>query len=666
MKPHASASLRDLRVGGLRRDEVTFQGGVVLKETKTSLLAWDRLRVEVASGEARAAIKADPRDDGETILDVTAEAPTSESDRSRRARGSLAARWGRTGVEVRQLGLILTGGGRPDAPVFAARGRYDREAGTLVLEPVAADRGPGTLSLAPEGVRVSGIGRAGALRATGALVGDLAALRGMGLLGGSGWDGPWSARAALERTGDGLRVGGRFDLADLSRPDPDGAGRRSEGPVAVSFNALYRDDACRLDLAELAATTRYATLEASGSVADPGGRREADLKGTLTPDWRAINGWLADRVEPGARAAGRPRAWHVRGLLAGGTVSEVLKGLDGEIGLDLTGADIYGLHVGPAPIVLRARDGKLAFVPIDATLNEGRVHLEPSLTLGDDEHGPALRLGPESTIADARINDEVSRRVLSFVAPVLDNATRVNGRVSVDLDEAVVPLGGDSRRGTTVDGEVVFQDVAFAPGPLADQLLGLIGRDDRPSLKLNQPVSLTIADRKVYQRGLSLPLGGISRVDLEGWVDFDRNLALTATLPVTRAMVGNRPVLGDIVEGTAIRVPIRGTLRKPEIDREAMNLAMKDLGKTLLERGIGRGAAELLDATGPGPRPERAPPADPRAAPRPPAGEAGAAPPQPRAHSLTLRIGWAIIVRSYAVGSVLITSAQGREFWARL
>jgi translocation and assembly module TamB len=191
---------------------------------------------------------------------------------------------------------------------------------------------------------------------------------------------------------------------------------------------------------------------------------------------------------------------------------------------------------------------------------------------------------------------------------VLDRATRVRGRVSADIDEAVIPLAERSGKGITVEGDVVFQDVEFIPGPLVDELFRLIGKEDRPSLKLNQPVALTIAERRVLQRGLAIPVGGLTQIEMEGWVDFDRNMALTASLPVTPALVGDVPVLKDIVEGTRISVPIRGSLSKPEIDREALKLAMKDLGKTLLERGATRGAAALLERLVRGRDPNAPPP----------------------------------------------------------
>ena len=411
--------------------------------------------------------------------------------------------------------------------------------------------------------------------------------------------------------GETPRVRGTLDLAALATRLPHALGlpegmRPEPEMPRLRFDATYRPEADRIDLAELVLASRYGTLEASGSLSDLRGDQMADLRGTLTPDWNAINARLADRVEPGARVTGKPRGVTLRGSLGRVAREGALKAIDAEIGIELTGADLYGMKLGPTPIVLRARDGALTLDPIETTLNAGTIHLGPVLAL-DDKDGPALKLGPESSIADAEVNDTVSHRVLSFVAPVLDNATRARGRVSVALKDAVFPLGNDSKRKLMVDGSVVFNDVEFLPGPLAHDRLALIGRDDQPGLKLDEPISLTIADRRVTQHGLALPLGKLTRIELDGWVDFERNLNLTARLPVTSKMVLNRPVLSGIVEGTKFEVPIRGTLQKPEIDKDAMNLALKGFGKALLERSLTQGIPGLIERLAQ-PRDPNAPP----------------------------------------------------------
>jgi hypothetical protein len=399
--------------------------------------------------------------------------------------------------------------------------------------------------------------------------------------------------------GEPARFEGTLDLAALARQLPH-ALRLPEGvsldeePLGLTFKVLYHRDADRLDFGRISLAGRYAALEAAGSLTDLSGKKVAELNGRLTPDWTAINRLLAERIEPNARVQGQPWTVRFQGALGGDRQGGWLEAIDAYLGIKLTAAEVYGMRLGPTSIVLRARQGKLAIEPIDATLNAGRVHLEPQLVL-DDEKGSAIRLGPSSSITDAEINDEVSHRVLSFVAPVLDRATRVRGRVSVGVEDAVFPLSGESKQKTQVEGSVVFNDVEFVPGPLGHELLGAIGRSDVAGLRLNEPVALTIADRRVYQEGLALPIGKLTQIELEGWVDFDRNLEMTASLPLTSQLIANRPVLRSIVEGTKFQVPIRGTLKKPEIDKEAMNLALQDLGQRLLFQGATQGLPNLLN-----------------------------------------------------------------------
>jgi translocation and assembly module TamB len=467
-----------------------------------------------------------------------------------------------------------------------------------VLTPRPAAEGPpAAIALAPDGLRIAGLGRPKGLRVDGTLSGDLKALGRLvaswGGPVGDGLAGRWAARGLVEETDDGWQFGGQLDLPDT--------------PARMALRAGYQPGRERIELTELVLTSRYAALEGSGLLTALDGSWRVDLLGALTPDWNAINRQLRERIEPRARIAGRARPVRLQGSLADGK----LDALEGELGVDLTAADIFGMSLGPTPVVLRARGGQLRIDPIDTSLNQGRLHLEPEIVFNDSA-GPMLRLGPESSLTDARINDEVSHRVLAFAAPVLDQATRARGRVSVRLKEATFPISEDPARlkAANVTGAVLFQDAEFVAGPIADQLFDLIGMADRPSIKLNQPVTLAIADRRVYQRGLAIPLGQLNEITMEGWVDFDRKLAMNASLPLLPTMWRDnpdRPLLNNLFGGLRITVPIRGTLDKPEVDGNAFDVAMQDLGKSLLERTAGRGAVDLLQRLFP-PRDPNAPP----------------------------------------------------------
>lgn len=537
--------------------------------------AWDMALVSVAASGASGRVELRPT--GESV-GVTARFASDLAglDPTQRVEVSLDGSW--TGSRRRLAcdrvaARVLV----PDAPPrfeVAARGEYDGSAGSIRFDPIP---GPGSTSgpirLAPAGLRVTGLG------------GDLATLR---VEGGFEGDMPtassptehWSARVFATGDEAGFRFGTRASTDASTGP----------GVGSVQFAGRYDRAEDRVALLELEGRSSFGVLTGTGGMTDLAGSRRFDLQGQVKPDYAAITAWLASAVEPGAKINGGSRPFRLAGVLGG---PDPLGSVVGEVGFDLIQADIYGMKLGPAPVVVRAKDGQILVDPISTTLNEGHIRLEPEIVPRDATGAPVFRLGKNSSIREAQINDEVSRRVLAFVAPILEGTTRASGRVSVDLDRAEFPLTSGRSKAVQVDGQVVFADVAFAPGDLANDLLGAIGRRDAV-LRLDQPVTLTIADGRINQRGLAVPIGGLTRIEVAGWVDFDKNLALTASVPVTSAMLGNNPLLSDIAAGTMVRLPISGTLNRPTIDQEAFANNMKEMGKSLLTRGATRGALELL------------------------------------------------------------------------
>jgi hypothetical protein len=402
---------------------------------------------------------------------------------------------------------------------------------------------------------------------------------------------------------DGARFNGRLDVGKTPWTDR---------PLAVRLEGSYHATPRELTIARLVVNDRHGALDAKGHIRGSEDRPFVSLSGRVAPDWQWVNETLTQKVEPGAHVEGDSISFEAQGPISLSS-SDLLKDLKADMRAAVREVDIYGLRVGSTVIHAQTAGGKISIEPIDTTLNGGRVHLEPEL-VRDEEYGMLLRLGSNSTIADAEINDEVSHRVLAFLVPVMDRATRAHGKVSVDVSRAEIPLRSDAGRRAVVEGEVVFSNVEFAPGPLAQDLLVMVGRPDLPALRLNEPVVMSVADGKVYQRGLAIPVGKLTQIRLEGTVDFERNLDLVASMPLTPAMFGNTDLLSGITAGMRLDLPIRGTLSKPKIDKEAFTTALKDMGKTFLQRGAVFGAAELLERLT-RPRDPNAPPPPPRMTP---------------------------------------------------
>ncbi len=203
-------------------------------------------------------------------------------------------------------------------------------------------------------------------------------------------------------------------------------------------------------------------------------------------------------------------------------------------------------------------------------------------------------LQPGSSLENVSINDAVSQKVLTFIAPVLDQATHVHGQVSAQFDRAEFPIGGDAGRTMTVIGNIVFNNVAFGAGPLGSEVLALAGKKPDTALKINQPVQLTIADNRINQSGFEVPIGPRARVKVQGSVGFDQTLRLRADVPVTGAMLGRDQMFENLAGGTTIPVPIGGTLEHPTVDRGALAAAVKEITRSVLKRGAEQEATDFL------------------------------------------------------------------------
>ncbi len=397
--------------------------------------------------------------------------------------------------------------------------------------------------------------------------------------------------------GAAVELQGQVDLDGLLWSSADG--HLEVPPLSLSVRARY-DDEGAIDLQDLVVTGPTGTLQASGRIDDPMGRRRADISGTLDADWNEVRARLAEVVEPEAYVEGGPVRFHLSGPLDGGPApGDIWRDLDAEAGVELTAADAFGLHVGPTILAARSSLGEITIDPIRAPVNGGTVELFPELDL-TDEGAATLRLGPRSRVADVEVNDEVSRRVLSYVAPIMAQATRAHGRVSAAFTRAEFPIelgieppSGPPRH-TIVEGTVVFRDVEFVPGPLADALIGLVKKDGHPVMRLDEPVVLAIADGRVYQRGFAVPIVGAARIELEGSVGFDKSLDLVASVPFSAEMFGRAEAIGNLVDGVRVSVPITGTLEKPQLDKKAFLDQLAGTGVDVLGRTAVRGGVDLL------------------------------------------------------------------------
>ena len=605
-----NAAFRNLRVGGLplvgkvQREQLTLDGKVGGHAMPSGWPeSWKDLSLHGLSGDSDLTLSAQV---GGTASDMVLSGRASTSlnldNRRHRLEGELLAKSAQRTwtTEKLSLGMVRPSkwgpGVAPDEAIrWEGKGRYDPQRDELAVESLASPPHPPTQHetwiTGNQTLRASGLKSLGAAQIEVAASADLSSLGRWLSPNDPLWGGWINALAHARRDQELWKLGLRLEIRDAERTAGDGTNMGLAGSVVMTANGGYTPSNDRLELTELTLKAPYLQAEGAGVVRDLTGRTDLDLKGSLNPDWKAIEALLARKVEPNARIAGRPRAWRLAGTLDGLPAFDRMGKLEGEIGVQIDSLDVFGMRLSAVPVVLRSANGRLTVDPIDSKLNSGILHLEPELVRGKDD-STWLHFGRESSLEGAVVNDEVSHRVLSFAAPVLDGATRVEGRVSLALADAYFPLFAPLEAQARIEGDLLFDDVRFMPGPLADELLGVFQRDRRPLAVLRDPITVRIAGRKVYQEGLTIPVGNIASIGVNGSVDFDQNLDLVARFALTppRSSV---PVLTPILKNAKFDLPIRGTLKDPKIDGDALKAHWAEIGTDLLGNSVEAGVNGL-------------------------------------------------------------------------
>ena len=187
----------------------------------------------------------------------------------------------------------------------------------------------------------------------------------------------------------------------------------------------------------------------------------------------------------------------------------------------------------------------------------------------------------------------MSTQWLRYVTPILADATEINGRLGIKLNEARINI--DDPTQTRIRGQIEFDEVRLIAGTLVNQLIQTTQRLKTASLNAGSPtkpqdpstlvkiptqaVDFTVANKITAHERFRLD---IDRAQLltTGQVDFDGNLALTAMLPLDPRWLGQ-----DLqrLSGQTLHLPIAGTLERPYLDASNLQSIITQLGVQVIQ-----------------------------------------------------------------------------------
>ncbi len=381
----------------------------------------------------------------------------------------------------------------------------------------------------------------------------------------------------------GDRLQGQIDVtcSDLIVGPPASPTWREPRLRAIS-QLRYIQAADQLLIDKLQIDASALACSAVGKIDALGGRQHLELAGKLHYDLQKLEPMLRPYLGQDVKAVGKDsRPFRLSGPLAGpdagvqlAVKSQPLGTLDqlsGDAALHWNSLRAYGADLGPAELRASLKQGWLHLVPIDTTLNGGKLKLEPWLRLSPLE----ARLAKGSIIDKAHLTPAMCAGALAYALPPLANVAKAEGHLSLELDGAQV-FPNDLGK-SNVLGRITLHGAHVAPSPLIVEL-GQLLKATPPTVRVKeQPIVFHFAEGKVHHRDLELMFPDLS-VRTSGWVGLDGTLKLLAEMPVPpRWLPQGR--LGTALAKQTVRLPLTGTLDRPRLDQAAVRAALADLAR---------------------------------------------------------------------------------------
>ena len=428
-----------------------------------------------------------------------------------------------------------------------------------------------------------------------------------------------------------------------SKRNPGWAISWQEPEVRIEGDTIQDLNSDTLSLNQMSIQSEMLDLAAKGEIRDFSTTKQVRLTGSVTYDWENLTPLLRSKLGPDVDIVGREtRPFKLNGPLGKSTTDQLqnvvlnvrprplmpdtrplfiptdqYKSLTGEAGIGWDKANIRGLSSGKTTIEATIKDGQIHFSPIDLQMSGGRLTLAPIVRL--DVKPAALVFERGAVIQDFQFNPEMTRSSLRFVAPMIANSTSIQGDFSLDQEFAIIPLN-DPKLGEA-KGTFIVKSTRVKPGPLLDELSekitqiiaviklnrsgGLLDPNSNLMRVDNQVVQYHMVEGRVYHSAFEVQMMKGITVTTTGSVGLDDSLDLIAEISFEKMISGDseKPIMKSLL-GRPLRIPIRGSLKKPKLDMSKVGNYAKQMGVNALDAVLGNGFGQQLQGLFPERTPE--------------------------------------------------------------
>ncbi len=303
--------------------------------------------------------------------------------------------------------------------------------------------------------------------------------------------------------------------------------------------------------------------------------------------------------------------------------ASLLAGLQAATRIGWEQARVVGVQVGKADVPVTVVAGKLA-TAAEIPVSGGVLRWDVDSDLTADEL--VIVQKPMTVLENVAITEEMSKGWLKYVTPLIAEATSVDGRLSLVLNQALLTPTNPRRQ--TVVGQLVMHSAEVGPGPLSNQIIAMVKQIDAIRKKdftqavssqtvwLRMPeqrIDFQMVEGRVSHRNLNVRVGDVT-FSTAGSVDVGGQMDLLGTMPIPDDWIDKSPLLVGL-RGQSLQFPMRGTLQAPQMDagaiqqlgRQAVQGAVQGAAQGLLEKSFSRGFDRIFGGNPPATTPPTQP-----------------------------------------------------------
>lgn len=386
-----------------------------------------------------------------------------------------------------------------------------------------------------------------------------------------------------------------------------------EPAMKLTFNGQYSDSNDRLQIfkADLASQSISATMAgdllqatSQAPTADVKGKISYDL-GRLIERFRTM---LGDNVQVVGRGV---RDFYVTGPIwpekqsPGAAPKLVSDKLKAGASVAWQGANVYGMIFSEGVAEAQLAGGVVNILPIRATVSEGRFDMSAKLPL--NQQPLTLHANGGRVVDNVRLSPEMCRTWMKYLAPILADATSAEGRFSVTLADAKMPVMDPYA--ATAKGTMKITNGQVGPGPLGQKVLGTAGQINgllagKPlGGVLNtasgkwlglpqQTVPFEVADNKVRHADLEVITGDVL-VSTAGTVGYDQSLDIIAKAQLRNGARQGQPI-ADAFRGKQLVLPIKGTASRPQIDTSGLKQLATQMAQAAVKKNVQQNIGNVI------------------------------------------------------------------------